>query len=71
MIEEIETMDIREALLELERIDKVRDYRRKIKGISYYVPNPMQLKAHQSKARIVLFCGGNRSGKSKIGRAHV
>lgn len=71
MLDVVELLDVREALAELERIDQVRDYRRKIRGISYYTPNPMQLKAHQSKANIILFCGGNRSGKSTFGATEL
>lgn len=40
-------------------------------GISYYIPNAHQLKAHQSNARHVLLCGANRIGKSTFGCAEL
>lgn len=57
----------RRLLRELELLREARKVRRKNSGIDYYTPNPMQMKAHQSKARIVVFSGGNRSGKSTLG----
>lgn len=36
-------------------------------GMDWYVPNAMQLKAHQCLARTILYIGGNRSGKSTWG----
>ena len=36
-------------------------------GMSWYVPNQMQLRAHQCAARTILYVGGNRSGKSTWG----
>ena len=60
-----------QALREIEIIDAVRDARRKSRGIDYYIPNPMQFKAHQSKAKTILFCGGNRSGKSTLGAVEL
>ena len=58
-------------LTQLEAIDSVRDQRRRTNGIDYYTPNPMQYKAHQSLAEILLFCGGNRSGKSTFGATEL
>lgn len=45
--------------------------RKRASGIDYYVPNPVQFKAHQSKARTILVCGGNRIGKSTFGAAEL
>lgn len=66
-----DSLDVRETLKELELLDQVRDARRKERGIDYYIPNPMQFKAHKSKAKIILFCGGNRSGKSTFGAVEL
>ena len=63
--------EIRETLQELELLDYIRDSRRKQRGLDYYIPNAMQLKAHKSKAKIVLFCGANRSGKSTFGAVEL
>lgn len=41
--------------------------RRKAYGHEFYEPNPMQKRAHECLARRILFCGGNRSGKSTFG----
>ena len=61
----------KEALLELDLIERVQKERKKKSGIDYYVPNAAQLRCHQSKAKIILFCGGNRSGKSTVGAAEL
>jgi hypothetical protein len=62
---------IRQALKEYEVLSALQESRRKERGLEYYIPNPMQLKAHSSKADLVLFCGGNRSGKSHFGAAEL
>ena len=59
------------ALRELEIIDKIRDDRRRNRGIDYYIPNPMQFKAHKSKAKKIIFSGGNRCGKSTMGAVEL
>lgn len=41
--------------------------KRKNEGLDFYEPNPLQLIAHKCDARRILFCGGNRSGKSTYG----
>jgi len=40
---------------------------RRESGMDFYVPNPVQYKAHQSSARTILLCGANRIGKSTFG----
>ena len=52
---------------ETEQLLKELEGRKKNFGLSYYHPNVVQLKAHNSKARTIVFCGGNRSGKSTYG----
>src|SRR3990167_5477674 len=59
------------ALREIEIIDAVRDARKRNSGIDYYTPNPMQYKAHQSKAKTIIFSGGNRCGKSTLGAVEL
>ena len=64
-------MEKRELLHELEQLREVRKFRKRNFGIDYYIPNPMQYKAHQSKARIIIYSGGNRSGKSSLGAVEL
>ncbi len=59
------------ALEELKAIDDVRDKRRKQRGYKYYRPNPKQLECHGKTSRKILFCGGNRSGKSTFGAVEL
>lgn len=51
----------------LQKIKAVSDSRVKESGMNYYIPNPVQFRAHQSKARTILLCGSNRFGKSHWG----
>lgn len=44
-----------------------RDRRRKQSGMDFYIPNAIQYRAHQSRARTILLCGSNRFGKSTFG----
>lgn len=52
---------------EVSKLECVDSERRKNKGMSYYTPNAVQYRAHQSKARTILLCGANRIGKSTFG----
>jgi len=52
--------DLRQALIDLDQIERAQKSRKKESGIDYYIPNAAQLRCHQSKAKIILFCGGNR-----------
>lgn len=40
---------------------------KKIRGMDFYAPNPMQEKAHKCGARTICYVGGNRAGKSTFG----
>ena len=62
-----ELAQLHEKLLELEEIDQTLKARRRTRGLDYFVPNANQLRAFRSKARHVLFVGGNRSSKSTTG----
>ena len=64
-------MDKRELLKAIEQIREVRKFRKANSGIDYYTPNAMQHKAHLSLARIIVFSGGNRSGKSTLGAVEL
>ena len=64
-------MEKRELLHELEQLREARKFRKRNFGIDYYIPNPMQYKAHQSKARIIVYSGGNRAGKSTMGACEL
>ena len=62
---------LNEALQELDEIEKLQAHRKRTQGIDFYIPNPYQFKAHQSKAKTILFCGGNRIGKSTMGAVEL
>ena len=51
----------------LSDITRALESKRRLKGMENYSPNRKQLKGHESVARIVLYCGGNRAGKSTFG----
>lgn len=63
--------ELKEALVELDQIEKVQRQRKLVSGIDYYIPNAAQKRAHLSKAKIILYCGGNRAGKSTMGAAEL
>ena len=67
MAKSIEDIDLERALADLEAVERELERRRRSRGMDYYCPNAMQQKAHCSPARLTLFCGGNRSGKSTFG----
>jgi len=60
-------LELRETLKRLRQIEDALDFRKKTRAMEFYTPNPAQLRAHKSVADIILFCGGNRSGKSTFG----
>jgi hypothetical protein len=62
-----EDLVVREALAELEELDRIREARKRDRGMDYYVPNKMQYGAHRCSARTILYCGGNRAGKTTFG----
>ena len=51
----------------LSEITRALDAKRRLKGMENYSPNLKQLAGHMSVARTVLYCGGNRAGKSTFG----
>ena len=63
--------EMKALLLELDQIERVEKDRKRKAGIDYYTPNAAQLKAHQSVAKTILYCGGNRAGKSTFGAAEL
>src|SRR3990167_1910053 len=62
---------LRAALHEFEVLDRELLRRRRDNGITYYVPNPMQHRAHRSVAKTICYSGGNRSGKSTFGAVEL
>lgn len=62
-----EEIVVQQALAQLEDLDKERDARKHQRGMDYYVPNKMQYEAHKCGARTLLYCGGNRAGKTTFG----
>ena len=69
--EAVLTTGQKDILLEIEKVNQVFNARRKLRGMSFYVPNPVQFNAHKSEARIIVVCAGNRSGKSTFGAMEV
>ena len=55
----------------IQKIGSTQHDRVRHSGIDYYIPNPVQFKAHQSKARTILLCGANRIGKSTFGAVEL
>ena len=51
----------------LSDITRALEAKRRLKGMENYSPNRKQHAGHLSSARIVLYCGGNRAGKSTFG----
>ena len=39
--------------------------------MDFYVPNPVQIQAHKSKAKIIAYVGGNRAGKTTLGAMEI
>ena len=58
-------------LKQLEELKQILNFRRRLAGIDFYIPNPIQLSAHKSTARTVCYIGGNRSGKSSWGAVEI
>lgn len=64
---ELEKLEYEKAVSLLTLANEWENQRRRNFGMEYYEPNPMQLKAHKCMARRILYCGGNRAGKSTFG----
>ena len=63
----VEEVLVQDALAQLEELDKIREQRKHQRGMDYYVPNKMQYEAHRCESRTILYCGGNRAGKTTFG----
>lgn len=63
-----EAEKIEERLSELTR---ALEARRRLRGMENYSPNAKQERGHLSLARTVLYCGGNRAGKSTFGAMEI
>ena len=62
-----ERLEYEHAVAQLEQANAWINLERRNRGMDFYEPNANQLRAHKSLARTILFCGGNRSGKSTFG----
>ncbi len=62
---------LRGLLVDLADLDQILVARKRQNGLKYFRPNAMQLRAFSSMARTILFCGGNRSGKTTAGAAQL
>lgn len=72
MPEVLEVSEEQKALLiELEKLNYVINQRRKKEGISFYVPNNLQYRAHKSTAKTICIVKGNRAGGSTFGACEV
>jgi hypothetical protein len=60
-----------DELQKLSDITRALEARRRLRGMQYYTPNIKQSHGHQSLARIILYCGGNRAGKSTFGAMEI
>ena len=65
-----------ERLLEVEmdrlgEIEQALSAKKRLTGGDNYSPNRKQHQGHLSAARIVLYCGGNRAGKSTFGAMEI
>ena len=60
-----------ELLSLLDELLRAEEFLKRQNGIQFYRPNSMQMKAHKSLAEIILYCGGNRAGKSTLGAAEL
>lgn len=68
---QVQEDELKAQLQELTLIEQVQKERKKKSGIDYYTPNAAQQRAHQSCAKIILYCGGNRAGKSTFGATEL
>lgn len=66
-----ESEELKQSLYELNAIDTELTRRQREGGLYYYIPNPIQLKAHGSPANVICYVGGNRSGKSTFGAVEM
>lgn len=64
-------MELKQSIIRLNAVTDELDRRQKENGIKYYIPNKRQFCLFRSKARIKIFCAGNRSGKSVFGAVEL
>lgn len=64
---EEERLEFERALQMLELANQWESQKKRANGLEFYEPNGPQMQAHKCLARRILFCGGNRSGKSTYG----
>lgn len=55
----------------LSEITRMLEARRRLKNMDGYFPNSKQEIGHLSLCRIILYCGGNRAGKSTFGAMEI
>lgn len=62
---------LKELLIEHERLGLALKSRREDRGMDFYIPNPVQYKAHCSLAKMIAIVKGNRMGGSTFGAMEV
>lgn len=67
----LEEQELRYLYGQFSEIEKLESSRKHKDGLKYYIPNRMQQRAHKSLAKIIIFCGGNRTGKSTFGAVEL
>ena len=65
------TPELQQMIEKYENICKILEVRKKERGIEFYIPNPVQYKAHCSKAKVIAVVKGNRLGGSTWGTTEV
>lgn len=65
------TDEQKELLNQLAQLQSLINFRKKQRGVDFYVPNQTQANAHRSKAKTICYIGGNRSGKSTWGAVEL
>lgn len=63
--------ELKNILIEHEKLLMVFNTRKKERGIDFYIPNTIQFKAHQSKAKMIAIVKGNRLGGSTFGAVEI
>jgi hypothetical protein len=72
VIEEKKLSDeAKQLLLDHEQVLAVLNSRRKLRGMDFYIPNPIQFSAHKSTAKTIAMVMGNRGGKSTMGAMEI
>ena len=71
MLDDGEKIELEQLLAELSAADEWQKVGRRDNGLKFYEPNKMQFKAHQCTSDVILYCGGNRAGKSTLGAVEL